>query len=65
MQGRGISDEDWIQSSVEYNNYFNTHTAINDIPFDVCDTEGKNLDEVVEEVKEWIAEKMRGVSNAI
>ncbi len=27
--------------------------------------EGKKLDEVVEEVKEWIAEKMRGVSNAI
>ena len=65
MRGRGISDEEWIQSSVEYNNYFKTHTAINDIPFDVCDTEGKNLNEVVEEVKEWIAEKMRGVSNAI
>lgn len=58
MQGRGIGDEEWIQSSIQYNNYFKTHTAINDMPFDVCDTEGKKLDEVVEDVKKWVAEKM-------
>ena len=65
MQGRGITNEEWIQSSIKYNNYFKTHTAINDMPFDVCDTEGKRLDEVVEDVKNWAAEKMSGVSDAI
>ena len=33
--------------------------------FEVCDTEGKRLDEVVEYVKNWVAEKMSGVSDAI
>lgn len=58
MWGRGIADEEWIQSSVDYNNFFKTHTSINDMPFDICDTEGKDLKEVVEEVKKWITEKM-------
>lgn len=35
------------------------------MPFEVCDTEGKRLDEVVEYVKNWVAEKMSGVSDAI
>lgn len=58
MCGRGIADEEWIQSSVDYNNFFKTHTSINDMPFDICNTEGKDLKEVVEEVKKWITEKM-------
>lgn len=33
--------------------------------FDVCNTEGKKLDEVVEEVKKWVKEKCQGVCNAI
>ncbi len=60
MQGRGISDEEWIQSSIQYNNYFKTHTVIYDMPFDVCDTEGKKTGEIVEEVKKWVKEKMAG-----
>lgn len=58
MQGRGIADEEWIQSSIQYNNFFKTHTAINNMPFDVCDTEGKKLEEVVEDVRKWVTEKM-------
>lgn len=57
-RGRGIKDEGWIQSSIQYNNFFKNHSSINDMPFDICDTEGKDLIEVVEEVKKWIAEKM-------
>lgn len=30
------------------------------MPFEVCDTEGKRLDEVVEYVKNWVAEKNVG-----
>lgn len=61
VQGRGITDDEWIRSSVEYNNYFKTHTAIYDIRFDVCDTEGKEVGQVVEEVKKWVTEKMTGI----
>lgn len=59
MCGRGITDEGWIQSSVQYNHFFKTHTSINDMPFDICDTEGKDLSEVAEDVKKWIEEKMK------
>lgn len=57
-RGRRITDEDWIQSSIQYNNYFKNNTAINDMSFDICDTEGKDPMEVAEEVKKWIAGKM-------
>ncbi len=35
-----------------------THTSIHDMPFDICDTEGKDLNEAAEDVKKWITEKM-------
>lgn len=57
-QGRGITDEEWIQSSVQYNNYFKTHTMIYDVKFDICDTEGKRTDEIVDDVKKWIKTKL-------
>lgn len=57
-QGRGIADEGWIESSVQYNNYFKEHDAIGDMPFDVCNTEGKEIREVAEEVKKWVLDKL-------
>ena len=57
-KGRGITDEEWIQGSVDYNSYFKTHSEINGIAFDICDTEGKAPEEVAELVKAWIDEKL-------
>lgn len=57
-RGRGITDEGWIQNSVQYNHFFKNHTAINDMPFEICNTEGKDVSEVVEEVRSWITKKL-------
>ena len=59
MVGRGITDEGWIQSSVDYNEYFKTHNQIGDMPFETCNVEGKELAQVVEEVKAWIERKWK------
>ena len=59
MVGRGITDEGWIRSSVDYNEYFKTHHQIGDMSFETCDMEGKELSQVVEEVKAWVERKWR------
>lgn len=58
QEGRGITDPGWIQSSVDYNRYFQTHTEIGDLHFDVCDIEGKNTDEAADMVQDWICKKL-------
>lgn len=57
-EGRKIIDEGWIQSSVEYNHYFQTHDCLADMPFDVFDTTGKSVPEVAEYVIGWIKNKL-------
>lgn len=32
-EGRGITDEGWINGSVKYNEYFRTHEKISEVPF--------------------------------
>ncbi len=53
-EGRHITDDGWINSSVEYNNYFRTHDQIGDVRFDTLDTEGKGIPEVAEAVLAWL-----------
>lgn len=53
-EGRGITDEGWLQGSVDYNNYFRTHTQIGEMHFDTLDTEGKSVQKVAEGVLEWL-----------
>jgi len=57
-KGRGITDEQWIKSSVDYNEYFKTHRYINGISFDVCDIEGMTPDEAAVQVQGWIDRKL-------
>lgn len=52
-EGRKITDEGWIQSSVDYNRYFETHTAIDGLPFDTLDITLKTPEEAAEEVLRW------------
>ncbi|MGN0316276.1 MAG: hypothetical protein ACI4EG_16005 [Fusicatenibacter sp.] len=56
--GRGITDQTWIQSSVDYNEYFLTHRMIGDMPFEILDTEGKTAEEVAREVQKWMTSHM-------
>ena len=56
-EGRGITDQDWIQSSVDYNNYFKTHTSLEDTQFEVFDITGKTVEEVAKYVVAWMKTK--------
>lgn len=59
--GRGITNEDWIQGSVDYNEYFKTHTQIGDMYYEVLDTEGKSVSEVAAEVCAWLETRLKGM----
>lgn len=53
-EGRGITDEGWIQGSVEYNQYFKTHDTLGDTKFDVLDISGRSVSEVADTVISWV-----------
>ena len=52
--GRGIDDEGWIQSSVDYNNYFRTHESLGDTKFDTLDCSSGTPKEIAEKVLKWL-----------
>lgn len=56
-EGRGITDETWIQSSVEYNEYFQSHSRIEETSFETCDISGKTPAEAADAVIAWVAAK--------
>ncbi len=53
-EGRKITDEGWIQSSVDYNQYFKTHDKIGDTEFETFDISGKSVSEVADYVITWV-----------
>lgn len=53
-EGRGITDEKWIESSVEYNQYFKTHTSIGNQVFDTFDVTRKSVAETADYVEQWV-----------
>lgn len=54
MEGRGIMDEGWIRSSVEYNEYFRTHKKIGEVSFSTIETDDKSPEEIAECILEWM-----------
>lgn len=52
--GRGISDEKWINDSVNYNNYFKTHKNIGDLQFDTFDVTAKSVSETADHIADWV-----------
>lgn len=57
-ESRGISDEDWIQSSVDYNRYFMEHDRIDSLGYDRLDTGPLTVEEAAREVHAWLRRKM-------
>ena len=57
-EGRGIDDETWIQSSIDYNNYFRTHNYLGDTEFDTLDCTNATPKEVAMKVLEWLKKYM-------
>lgn len=56
-EGRGITDEGWIKSSTDYNNYFRTHERLDDLEFETLDTTHKTVSEAADYVIAWMNEK--------
>lgn len=53
-EGRGITDEGWISSSLEYNEYFRTHKKIGEISYSQIDIDDKSPIEVAKCVLQFI-----------
>lgn len=53
-EGRGINDQAWIQSSVDYNEYFRTHDSIGDTKFESIDCSNETPKEVANRVLDWL-----------
>lgn len=52
--GRGIADEGWLQSSADYNRYFQTHDQLGDLRFETLDITDKSVSEVASAVEAWV-----------
>lgn len=53
-EGRGITDERWLNGSREYNAYFRTHDALGDVRFDKLDITRLTPAEAAEQVLAWM-----------
>lgn len=53
-EGRGITDEGWLNGSREYNAYFRTHDALGDVRFDKLDITRLTPHEAAEQVLAWM-----------
>ncbi len=53
-EGRRIEDKDWIQSSLDYNNYFRTHNTIGNTKFESLDCTNNPPTQVAEKVLKWV-----------
>lgn len=53
-EGRGITDERWLNGSQEYNAYFRTHDALGDVRFDKLDITHLAPAEAAEQVLAWM-----------
>ncbi len=53
-RGRGITQESWIRSSVEYNEYFRTHKKIGKVLFSTIDVEERTPEETAQCILKWI-----------
>lgn len=57
-EGRGIADENWVQSSVDYNRYFLEHEYVRGVKFERLDTGSLTVREAAGAVEGWIREKL-------
>lgn len=61
QEGRGITDENWINSSCDYNRYFMEHDHHGDTKYELLDITMKAPGEVADYVEEWVKVK-NGIS---
>ena len=56
-EGRNISDQGWIQSSVDYNRYFMEHDHIGSVAYERLDTGGMDVNRAAWAVEKWLGQK--------
>lgn len=54
QEGRGITDENWLNGSSDYNRYFMEHDRLGDTKFETFDITDKEPKEVADYVIEWV-----------
>ena len=52
--GRGITDENWLKDSSDYNRYFMEHNRIGDIFFETLNITHQTPDIVADYVIQWV-----------
>ena len=52
--GRGITDENWIESSVKYNRYLQSHDRLEEMRFQTLDITDTTPEQRAETVEEWV-----------
>lgn len=57
-EGRKITQEAWIQASIEHNRYLASHDQIEGIHYDSYDITGKTAAEAADYVDAWIRERL-------
>lgn len=57
-EGRGIADKGWLQSSADYNRYFQTHGQLGDLRFETLDITDKSVTAVASAVDAWVQSKL-------
>ena len=57
-EGRGITDERWLNGSREYNEYFRTHNELGDVHFDKLDITRLSPAAAAEQVLAWMNRKL-------
>ena len=57
-EGRGITDEGWLNGSRDYNEYFRTHDTLGDIRFDKLDITRLTPAEAAQQVLAWVQEQL-------
>ena len=60
QKGRGITDENWINGSCDYNRYFMEHDSLGDMKFETLDITEKSPEEVADCVIEWVKKEWQG-----
>lgn len=58
QEGRGITDENWLKGSSDYNRYFMEHDSLGDTKFETFDITGKEPREVADYVVEWVKKNL-------
>jgi len=57
-EGRKIDNAEWIQASIDHNNYLKEHSSIDDVSYDKYDITGKSVSEVADYVDFWVMQHM-------